>query len=152
MDGWMDGCMDGWMDGLTDWIDLRTQMYSVKGYFDVALRSDIFAPQKHTSFFVLNNEHWLVFGLDSAFASDKKSLFMDGKLNKQQKDFLTAVRHWPGNEHKRIIILTHHDPIDLVGSKFTALYNEVVGALMCEPDYWYMATPMCSLSLCVCVC
>ena len=112
-------------------------MYSVTGYFDVALRDAKFALQQHSSFFALVNSHWLVFGIDSAFTSNKKDLFMSGDLNAEQAAFIQRVRQ----EHtdKKVIIMSHHDPISLDGSKFLALWEQVKTALGGEPDYWYLS-------------
>jgi len=116
---------------------MHRQMYvGGKGLFDVALSDPVFAKQNRSSFFAMTNDHWIVFGLDSAFNSDKKDLFMTGKINKQQKDFMTGVVHHPANRGKKIIIMSHHDPITVPGDSFNPLYDQVCQALMTAPDFW----------------
>jgi hypothetical protein len=107
------------------------EMYSgAKPYF-TALQND-FLLQQGTSYFALQNDHWLVIGLDSAYASDPFNLYMDGDLNQPQIDWLRAL---PKN--KSVIVLSHGQACDIDGKKKTVLYDQVVKALGAIPAYWY---------------
>jgi hypothetical protein len=107
------------------------EMYSgAKPYF-TALQND-FLLQQGTSYFALQNDHWLIIGLDSAYASDPFNLYMDGDLNQPQIDWLRAL---PKN--KSVIVLSHGQACDIDGKKKTVLYDQVVKALGAIPAYWY---------------
>lgn len=107
------------------------EMYSgAKPYF-AALERD-FPEQQNTSYFALQNDNWLIVGLDSVYASDPLNLYMDGKLNQPQIDWLRAL---PKN--KPVIVLSHHQAYDIDGKKIPLLYDQVVDALGRVPAYWY---------------
>lgn len=104
-----------------------------KGYFDVALANELFKSQQGKSFFALENTHWIVVGLDSAFASEKDQLYMHGAINNVQKDFLKSV----SAKGKQTIVLCHHNPIDLTGTTKEQLWSEVYDNLGGNLKYWY---------------
>ncbi|MCK5355702.1 MAG: metallophosphoesterase [Methyloprofundus sp.] len=106
-------------------------------YFD-ALKQK-FNQQKQCSYFSLENDDWLVVGLDSAYYADKWELYMDGKIAEQQQDWLKGL---PAK--KGIILLSHHNAYDLKGEQQQALYNEVMQQLIGENKqlryeqvFWY---------------
>ncbi|KIA81215.1 metallophosphoesterase [Chromobacterium piscinae] len=109
------------------------EMYSgAFGYFqELGLR---FPLQQGTSYFSLRNANWLIFGLDTAYWSDKYKLYMDGALGDAQAAWLkTTASGWQG----KIMLLSHHQGYSIDGSATTPLYGEVTAALGRAPDYWY---------------
>jgi len=98
-----------------------------------------FKKQKGCSYFALENDDWLVIGLDSAYDSDKWKLYMEGKIGEAQRAWLQAL---PAK--KRIIILSHHNGYDLKGKAEQPLYSEVLNQLRGDNDtlryseiFWY---------------
>lgn len=78
------------------------------GYFNTLLANELFQSHKDnsgkpSSFFLLQNEHWQIFGLDSAFHSPQLT-GMDGAIDAAQADFVKE-RLDPA---KGVILLTHH--------------------------------------------
>jgi len=112
------------------------EMYSgAHGYFDEI--QTLFPDQQDTSYFALFNTHWLVIGLDSAYASDEMQLYMDGNLNAVQEQWLSDLMASHG-QGRKIILLSHHQGLDITGKTPTALYGQVCKALGNRaPDYWY---------------
>lgn len=100
------------------------------GYF--AELQALFPMQQNTSYFAMQNDDWLVIGLDSAYYSSRFHLYMEGNLDTVQLSWLGSL---PKN--KRVIVLSHHEGFDLLGNTQTALYSQVTGALGRDPDYWY---------------
>ena len=95
------------------------EMYcGARGLFQVALANDIFAAQQGKSYFLLQNEAWQIFGLDSGFASPD-FLKMNGALNQEQIDFVRANV----DRSKQTLFLTHHTGISPDGTQI--LYNNV---------------------------
>ncbi len=111
-------------------------MYSgAVGYFrELAQR---FPLQNGTSYFSLQNDHWLIVGLDTAYYADEMNLYMDGALGDQQTAWLKQLAQGCS---KRILLLSHHQGYSIDGTSKTALYDQVLNALGREPDYWYWAT------------
>jgi len=108
-----------------------------RGLFEDALTSDFFRHQNGKSYFLLQNAHWQIFGLDSAYDSPD-FLFMYGALNAEQEAFVRENLD-PG---KRTILLTHHTPYDVTGrieqvSSGISLLAQVRAAFGGLPDYWY---------------
>jgi Calcineurin-like phosphoesterase len=125
--------MDDWPQGARGSFTLNSnhEMYNGGfGYFAELAKN--FPLQKGTSYFALQNDHWLVIGLDSAYYSERFDLYMKGKLDAVQLNWLSAL---PKN--KRVMILSHHEGLDALGNTQTELYAQVVGALGRDPDYWY---------------
>ena len=113
-------------------------------YFQDALSSALFQIQRQCSFFALENEHWVVAGLDSAYYSDPDGLYMEGALHptegpangpKIQLDFLKAQ----AAKGKKLIVLTHHNGLSEDGSSATTLWSQVMSAFPegAGPAYWY---------------
>lgn len=92
-------------------------------YFEALKQS--FTLQKQCSYFSLENDDWLVVGLDSAYYSDKWKLYMDGEIGTQQQTWLRGL---PAK--KGIILLSHHNGYDLKGEEQLKLYNEVMEQLL----------------------
>jgi len=140
------------------------EMYSGGGpYFNLAVGGSVFNKlQSPYSFFALENEHWIVVGLDSAYYSDVKGLYLNGTLgqNNTQTAFLQEV----AKRGKKVIILTHHNGVPISGVQGAAplqLYTEVMNAFtgQAPPAYWYFGhehigaayTPLANGMLCRCL-
>lgn len=117
------------------------EMYSgAKPYFDKALASPLFSIQQRCSFFALENDNWVVVGLDSAYYSEAEGLYLDGSLYPSggpqvQLDFLkTQVA-----KSKKVIVLSHHNGLVEDGSSTTNLWSQVMSAFPSGtgPAYWY---------------
>jgi hypothetical protein len=90
------------------------------GYFQV-IRKQKFMNQGF-SYFALYNDNWLIIGLDTAYWGHNQSfLYEDGYISDDrikpkgnaQKEWLVDLLGRPEHQHKRLIILTHHDGFDL---------------------------------------
>lgn len=111
------------------------EMYGhAKGYFKNALKSPIFKHQKRTSYFLLENDEWQIFGLDTAWRGKAADLFMKGTLAGRQAKWI-AKKHDP---KKKVIFMCHHNAMNLEGTKKNSLWRQAVKALNGrQPDYWY---------------
>jgi hypothetical protein len=119
-------------------------MYSGgQGYFGVTLKNSQFQAQKGLSYFALENTNWLVIGLDTGyFAPDR--LFQLGLLDETyQLPWLRALWSHARETHRRIILLSHHDGVDVdrrtneVQWKHQ-LWDQVIDAMDgIGPAYWY---------------
>ncbi len=117
------------------------EMYPGAGpYFDQALASSLFSIQQQHSVFALENDNWVIVGLDSAYYSEAEGLYMDGSLYPDggptaQLDFLKSLVA----KNKKVIVLTHHNGLSEDGSKTTNLWSQVMSAfpLGAGPAYWY---------------
>jgi len=118
------------------------------GYFDVVLADPKFAAQQRLSYFALNNENWLIIGLDTAFFGYRQSLLYEqGTLSDSRERNGTVQVEWLSEvlrEHagKRVILLTHHDGFDvdpITGAVATKpLYQMVMQQLKDVRDFfWY---------------
>lgn len=112
------------------------EMYAgAHGYFEVALgrrHPTPFTAQRGTSYFALENDHYVIVGLDSAYFSDWCDLYMSGRLDDGQLAFLAAQVQ----KDKRVIVLTHHHGLSLDGLDTTELWQQVV-PLLPDGSYWY---------------
>jgi Calcineurin-like phosphoesterase len=120
------------------------EMYSGgKPYFN-ALSQSPFAPQGGYSYFALENDNWIIVGLDSAYFSEQGELYMNGALfpenfpNKQQA-FLQDKAEEALLKGKKVIVLTHHNGMDDPGEKTNTLFQQVTNAFPnnAGPTYWY---------------
>ncbi len=112
------------------------EMYSgAQPYFEIALGSPSFAAQKGTSYFALVNANWIIFGLDTAYFSSPDDLYMDGAIDAHQRDFIRTV--CADHPHRKIVVVSHHEGLDLPGEQTNALWLQVRNALGGVPDYWY---------------
>ena len=78
------------------------------GYFNVALASEKFASQNKTSYFAIEFNDWLIFGLDSAYY-DPSVLYMSRALVDQDQIGFIQSFDLTG---KKVIVLTHHNGVD----------------------------------------
>ncbi|MGI0119276.1 metallophosphoesterase family protein [Zooshikella sp. RANM57] len=108
------------------------EMYSgAIPYFEQALAKR-FIKQNGCSYFALENSNWLIVGLDTAYHASAKDLYLKGKLDDTQINWLKTLP-----THKRIIVLSHHEGYDIKGVNKGAVYNSVIEGLGREPDFWY---------------
>jgi len=125
--------MNAWPQGTRGSFTLNSnhEMYNgAKGYFNELARN--FPLQNGTSYFALQNDHWLVVGLDTAYYAQRSNLYMDGNLGAEQTAWLAGLP-----KGKRVLVLSHHEGYSALGKSKTALYQQVAGALGRDPDYWY---------------
>ncbi len=117
------------------------EMYNgAQGYYKVALASDIFAPyhtgpksNQPTSYFSIAYGDYVLIGLDSAYYAT--SMFMDGRItDAYQPAFIKTA-----SAGKKVILFTHHNPIDTLGNTTNALWTDVTSAnaLNGVPAMWY---------------
>ena len=116
------------------------EMYSGAGAYFNAIGKAPFQLQGPCSYFALENAHWIIVGLDSAYFSDEWSLYRDGAIfraggSMEQLDFLKAQVA----KGKEIILLTHHNGVAEDGSSKTPLWAQVMSAFPTGggPAYWY---------------
>lgn len=116
------------------------EMYGgANGYFNVALKSDLFKNQtgpdvsgNPTSYFSITYGNWVIVGLDTAYNATKE--YMQGRITDAfQPAFLHQFKG------KNVIILSHHNPIDTLGQVLNSLWTDVTGpkALNGSPAMWY---------------
>jgi hypothetical protein len=122
------------------------EMYSGGGpYFNEAVGGPVFNKyQSPYSFFALENAHWIIIGLDSAYYADVLTLYLDGTLgaNNAQIAFLHATAQRAAQQQKKVIVLTHHNGLPETGVQSNPplkLYTDVMGAFTgaVAPAYWY---------------
>ena len=114
------------------------EMYSgAKPYF-AAISNSPFAMQKGCSYFALQNDNWVIVGLDSAYFSPEDGLYMDGSLGPDQGTQVTFLQQQVATG-KKVIVLTHHNGLASDGSSTTSLWTQVMSAFPAGagPAYWY---------------
>ena len=119
------------------------EMYSGGGpYFNQAVGGPVFNKlQSPYSFFALENTHWIVVGLDSAYYADVLGLYMNGTLGRDnaQARLLAEV----AKKGKKVIVLTHHNGISQDGASgvplqlFSDVMSAFAGQQPAAPAYWY---------------
>jgi hypothetical protein len=111
-------------------------------YFDRVVGGPIFNKlQSPWSFFALESSHWLVIGLDSAYFSSELGLYLNGTLGQDnaQTQFLKMMAQCAGMTGRKVIILTHHNPIPVGGVPAQdppaplQLYTDVMEAFANQP-------------------
>ncbi len=119
------------------------EMYSGGiGYFQLALTDARFKAQQGLSYFSLQNDHWTVIALDTAYFA--RNFYLDGALDPDvQLPWMTTLVRAARQAGRRVILLTHHAGVDVepagAGVKVTVanLWNQVLQATDGGPDYWY---------------
>src|SRR5260221_13877791 len=95
--------------------------------------------QKGFSYFALYNSTWLVIGLDSAYAAT--SFYQKGGLNDTQlqwlRDLMASKVGMVGADRKNVVLLTHHQGMDLEGSRVEPLWSQVTSVLGSSLHRWY---------------
>jgi hypothetical protein len=87
--------------------------------------------QHQSGLFALTNDHFTVLGLDTAYGAEKQ----DGRVPGYQMEWVEDLKQ-RGLLEKKVILLTHHEGIELSGKR-TRLWQDVVKSLGRAPDYWY---------------
>jgi hypothetical protein len=123
------------------------EMYDgANGYFKQALKKGgPFSAQQQTSYFALRHGEWLFLGLDSAYYSNPKKLFMKGCIGGAAGAQGAWIReHFKDQDPEKTVVFTHHSPVSIAGDEITgaddpdSLWNEVVAALGGRaPGTWY---------------
>ncbi len=130
VNSWVAGSQGSFM------LNSNHEMYSgAQGYFGKGLKAAPFAEQNNTSYFAIENDKWIVIGLDSAYY-DQSPLFMNGALiDDDQINFIKDL----DTANKTVIVLTHHNPTNIegTGTAQLTLWNDVTSALGRTPDFWY---------------
>jgi hypothetical protein len=114
-----------------------------KPYFNV-IANPPFDKQGGCSYFSLENDDWIIVGLDSAYFAPQETLYMQGQLfppgkPNEQNAFLLQKGVDAQLNGKKLIILTHHNCIDDTGTVTNTLFEQVVNAFpgVPLPAYWY---------------
>lgn len=120
------------------------EMYAgAKPYFQ-AIAAYPFGQQNGCSYFALQNQNWVIIGLDSAYFASPSNLYRDGALysdntlNKQCAFLRDTVQEARQNA-KKVVVLTHHNGLADTGDGTTDLWTQVTGPdpATNAPDYWY---------------
>jgi hypothetical protein len=90
----------------------------------------------------LQNDNWLIICLDSSYYATG-DMYMDGSIMDPQSGgpqvtWLLNVLKQAGS--RKIIIVTHHQPVDLGGLHITNLFGQINTLLMInnlKPAFWY---------------
>ncbi|MDT7832001.1 metallophosphoesterase [Flavobacteriaceae bacterium S356] len=112
------------------------EMYDgANGYYNVAMASDIFHPyQTGASYFSIEYGDYIILGMDSAY--DATGMYMQGRItNSDQIQFMNDA----SNKGKKIVLMTHHNPIDTLGDSLNDLWSDVndTNGLNNPPYMWY---------------
>jgi Calcineurin-like phosphoesterase len=119
------------------------EMYSGGiGYFQVALADPRFKAQQGLSYFSLQNDHWTIIALDTAYFA--RNFYLDGLIDPDvQIPWLATLTRAARQAGRRVILLTHHAGVDIepagAAVKVTVadLWDQVLHATDGGPDYWY---------------
>jgi hypothetical protein len=130
-----------WPQGVTGSLALNSnhEMYSgAKPYF-AAIAMPPFGRQNGCSYFALENNNWVILGLDSAYFASEAGLYMDGSLNPAGGTTQIQFLQQQVAKGKRVIVLTHHNGLVDDGSSTTDLWPQVMSAFGANggPAYWY---------------
>jgi hypothetical protein len=130
-----------WPPGLTASLALNSnhEMYSgAKPYFD-AIAAAPFGKQNGCSYFALENANWVIVGLDSAYFSPEKGLYMVGSLSPAGGTTQLQFLQQQVSKGKKVIVLTHHNGLSDNGSSPTDLWTQVMNGFAANagPAYWY---------------
>lgn len=104
------------------------------GYFDEALTDELFALQKGSSCFWLENDHWVIIGLDSAYFSSSLTLYGDGELDTVLQ---IPILEEAAQTGKRVMLLSHHNGLDQDGGGKLNIWFQVQAAVAGTPTWWY---------------
>lgn len=106
-----------------------------RGLFGVTLKQEAFAAQREASYFALQNDHWVIVGLDSAYHANRFKLYRTGKLNDGQLEFLAQQRD--DLNGRQLLLMSHHQGLELDGKPSRKLWQQVQGVLAGLPATWY---------------
>ena len=119
------------------------EMYSGGvGYFQIALADPRFKGQQGLSYFSLQNDHWTVIAVDTAYFAS--NFYLDGALDPDvQLPWMATLARAARQAGRRVILLTHHAGVDVEPAGSTVkvtvadIWNQVLHATDGGPDYWY---------------
>jgi hypothetical protein len=114
------------------------EMYSgAKPYFQ-AISQPPFKLQNGCSYFALENDNWVIVGLDSAYFAAESDLYMTGSLGPNEGTQVQFLQSQVA-KGKNVIVLTHHNGLEEDGSSTTGLWTQVMSAFPAGsgPAYWY---------------
>ncbi|MBK9030959.1 MAG: metallophosphoesterase [Myxococcales bacterium] len=126
-----------WPSGRLGSVTLNSnhEMYDgARAYFAALAAPAPFALQGGCSYVALRNRAWLIIGLDTAYFSTSH-LYLDGALDEGQLAFLRAQAAAAGD--RKIVVVSHHEGLNLAGTATTALWQQVVLGLGKPPVAWY---------------
>lgn len=103
------------------------------GYFAEVLANSKFAEQRDSNLVWLENSNWVILCLDSAFSAAWVGLYGEGHLDQLQLELLSEA----AATGKRILLLSHHNGLDEVGTHKRHIWNQVVKALGGADAWWY---------------
>jgi hypothetical protein len=129
--------VDLWPRGTRGSLTLNSnhEMYDgAKAYFAALAPSGPFAMQGGCSYVTLRNSDWLIIGLDTAFYSTG-NMYLDGAIDPGQIAFLRECAASAGS--RAVIVVSHHEGLNLPGTATTALWQQVVSGLGQPPTAWY---------------
>ncbi|HTF03089.1 MAG TPA: metallophosphoesterase [Bacteroidia bacterium] len=117
------------------------EMYCGDNFYNAILPT-LCPLQNGVSYFALQNDNWLIICLDTAYYASG-DLYMNGSIMDQQSGgeqvkWLMSILPKAGN--RKIVIVTHHEPLDLGGSHITNLFGEINTLLMVNNlklAFWY---------------
>lgn len=119
-------------------------MYSGAQPYFKAISQPPFDKQGGCSYFALENDNWVIVGLDSAYFSPEGNLYTDGFLfdanrPNEQNAFLLQKGVQAQLDGKKVIVLTHHNGLDDPGINTNTLFNHITNAFPGNsgPAYWY---------------
>jgi hypothetical protein len=97
--------------------------------------------QKGASYFALQNKNWLIIALDSAYYATG-DFYNVGSIGSKEGEQAVWLKDVLGRtDNRKIIIITHHQPVDLSGKVVTNLFEEVNSILIenhfDSPAFWY---------------
>jgi hypothetical protein len=126
--------VDSWPQGSKGSFTLNSnhEMYNgAYSYYEQA-SANKYTEQKGCSYFALEDTDWLIIGLDTAYYADPLDLYLKGKLDDTQVNWLKTL------PKKRVMVLTHHEAYDLEGKTPSTVYQQVIDGLGREPFvcYW----------------
>jgi hypothetical protein len=109
---------------LSRFLNGNHEMYSGgKPYFEF-LKSFKQAQPQRSSFFAMQNDHWLIIGLDTSWHGFKlEPMMRSGHLNEDQRNWLIDLVR--GAHGRRVILLSHHQPFHFDGSENTDLTSHL---------------------------
>ncbi|QGZ58931.1 metallophosphoesterase family protein [Paraburkholderia acidiphila] len=111
-------------------------MYSGgNGYFNSTLADASFHLQKGCSYFALQNDNWLIIGLDTAYYANQMQLYQNGWLDAQQCAFLQQTLD--NAKHCRTILLTHHNGLSTDGATLCGLWGQIAPLFSDREVWWY---------------
>jgi hypothetical protein len=134
--------MKDWPEGILGTFALNSnhEMYSGGDPYFEAIATPKFRLQQGCSYFALENQNWIIVGLDSAYFSDEDTLYRDGALFAGQNGIgqLTFLKQ-QAEKGKKVILLTHHNPLSEDGSAQGNLWSQAMSAFPdgSAPAYWY---------------